>query len=220
MARWGDMSMFSIAGNGRCFLRLRRSVLALLLVGLSACSTTGETFRSAGLDRIVVGRTTLAQAAVDLGAQPVDTWQQGDTLLARWAYKGTVATDAVYFREEVWLRFGPDGRFMRTERAINVPPQHHTRTAQEADREAAEARARTAPPAATPVDPTGPVLDGGAQSLAIPVPPPPSVEPVASSPGSGDGASIPGAAPAAEPLLPAGTRIIPGATYPVGSGGR
>jgi len=54
MARWGDMSMFSIAGNGRCFLRLRRSVLALLLVGLSACSTTGETFRSAGLDLLVV----------------------------------------------------------------------------------------------------------------------------------------------------------------------
>ncbi|CAM5190581.1 hypothetical protein CDEF62S_03927 [Castellaniella defragrans] len=114
------------------FARLRGVVgmLALAgLAGLAGCSTTEESFHSAGLGRIVEGQTTLAQASDDLGAQPVDRWQQGDTLLARWAYRGTVATDAVYLRQEVWLRFGPDGRFMRTERTVNVPALYHTRKA-------------------------------------------------------------------------------------------
>lgn len=162
---------------------LRGAMLVLLLAALSGCSTTGESFRSAGLDRIVAGRTTFAQAVEDLGAEPVNTWQQGDTLLARWAYKGTVATDAVYFRQEVWLRFGPDGRFIRTERAINVPPQHHTRTAQETNRE-------TIAPASVPADGAAPGMPAGA------------------------------AQPLPVPLLPAGTLVIPGPSYPIEGAGQ
>jgi hypothetical protein len=200
-------------------------VLGVSLAVLAGCSTTGESFRASGLDHIVAGRTTMAQAIEDLGAQPVNTWQQGDTLLARWAYKGTVATDAVYFRQEVWLRFGPDGRFLRTENAINVPVQYHTRTAAEADREAAEARAREA--AAHPAAPPAPAAGAAAAasdapqgdaapSLAIPVPPAPAVQPEPASP-AGDASSAGGSAPGATPLLPEGTQVIPGATYPLGA---
>lgn len=207
--------------DGRPRAWLRGAALALSLVALSGCSTTGESFRSAGLDRIVAGRTTFAQAVEDLGTGPVNTWQQGDTLLARWAYKGTVATDAVYFRREVWLRFGPDGRFMRTERSINVPLQHHTRTADEADREAivAPAPAMDAAPG-TPAGPSGQVPGAATQSLVIPVPPPPAIEPTMTGPATGAEASAPAAAPASTPLLPPGTRVIPGASYPVGGAGQ
>ncbi|TAN27720.1 MAG: hypothetical protein EPN31_10000 [Castellaniella sp.] len=153
----------------------RGAVLALSLAALTGCSTTGESFQSAGLDRIVAGRTTFAQAVEDLGTEPVDTWQQGDTLLARWAYKGTVATDAVYFRQEVWLRFGPDGRFVRTERAINVPLQYHTRTAAEADRQASVASgAPVGGVSGTPAGSSSPVSGGDARTMAIPVPPYPA----------------------------------------------
>ncbi|HEX7387892.1 MAG TPA: hypothetical protein VF285_11560 [Castellaniella sp.] len=173
---------------------------ALLLAG---CSTTGESFRLSGLDHIVQGRTTLSEATQDLGAAPVDTWQQGDTLLARWAYKGTVATDAIYFRQEVWLRFGPDGRFLRTEKTLNVPSQFHTLTRAEAERQEAERRAALPRTESVP-DQKGAVqpADGSAtQTLAIPVPPAPPIEQ--------------GAAPSQSPLLPEGTEILPRATYPV-----
>jgi len=130
--------------------------LALVFAGLSACSTTGASFRLSGLDRITEGQTTLDQASEDLGAQPVDRWQQGDTVLARWAYQGTVATDAVYFRQEVWLRFGPDGRFVRTERAINVPSLYHTRAAREAGHRATpDTGTREMMPAGSPLLPAG-----------------------------------------------------------------
>lgn len=197
------------------------AVLAWSLVMLSGCSTTGESFRSAGLDRIVAGRTTFAQAVEDLGTEPVNTWQQGDTLLARWAYKGTVATDAVYVRQEVWLRFGPDGRFMRTERAINVPLQHHTRTAEEADREVIvdPAPAVGAAPG-TPAASSGRVPGGATRSQVIPVLPPPAIEPTTADPAAGAEMSAPAAAPASTPLLPPGTRVIPGASYPVGGAGQ
>jgi hypothetical protein len=198
----------------------------LSLAAVAGCSTTGGSFRSAGLDRIVAGRTTFAQAVEDLGTEPVDTWQQGGTLLARWAYKGTVATDAVYFRQEVWLRFGPDGRFIRTERAINVPLQYHTRTAAEADREArAVPRHAAGGASGTLAGSSSPVPGGAAQSMAIPVLPPPVIEPTAAGPAGvgpavGVEAPVSDIAPASTPLLPAGTRVIPGPSYPVGAAGQ
>lgn len=212
--------------DGRLRAWSRGAVLALSLAAVAGCSTTGESFRSAGLDRIVAGRTTFAQAVEDLGTEPVDTWQQGDTLLARWAYKGTVATDAVYFRQEVWLRFGPDGRFIRTERAINVPLQYHTRTAAEADREArAVPRHAAGGASGTLAGSSSPVPGGAAQSMAIPVLPPPVIEPTAAGPAGvgpavGVEAPVSDIAPASTPLLPAGTRVIPGPSYPVGAAGQ
>lgn len=97
-------------------------VAALCLSALPACSTTGQSFHSLALSRIVPGQTTLDQASTLLGAEPVDTYARNDgSVLARWAYKASMVTDAIYARQELWLEFGPDGRFQRVVRKINVP---------------------------------------------------------------------------------------------------
>ncbi len=231
--------------------RLRWAALAVSAALLSACASTGESFNSSGLDRIVEGRTTMEQASGYLGARPVDVWRQGDTTLARWAYKGTVATDAVYFRQEAWLRFGPDGTFQRMENAVNLPLNRHPRTAEEADREARaeqERVARQAPPRTVVVQSVQ-ETDAGATPVAVPaaeaiqpasltLPPPaapapavqPSVKPAKparsgqtsrsgrSAQAKKSAASGQGAASAANPLLPAGTKVVPGVTYPVRKG--
>jgi hypothetical protein len=192
----------------------RLAVSAAAAALLAGCTVTGGGLNASGLDRIVVGRTTLAQASEDLGAQPTDVWQQGDTVLARWAYKGTLATDAVYARQEVWLRFGPDGTFQRMENSVNLPLQHRPRTAEQADREAARQRPPAAP---APTDAAGAQADGdgmivipgnGEPAGPIPVPPPPPLSTTA-APAAG-----------AQPLLPAGSKVVPGATYPLSPAGR
>lgn len=186
--------------SGRC---APLAVLAVSAALLSGCSVTGQTFNTGGLDRIVVGRTTLAQAAEDLGAQPVNTWRQGDSVLARWAYTGTVATDAVYFRQEVWLRFGPDGTFERVENSVNLPVNHRPRTAAEADREAAQAHARAAAAQGHP-EPARETTE------PIPVPAPPPIAPA--SPEAPAASSGPGVS-SSQPLLPEGAVVVPGTTY-------
>lgn len=222
---------------GAAVRRIRRSVasLAAALV-LAGCSFTGNGLNTSGLDRIVVGRTTLAQASEDLGAQPTDIWQQGETVLARWAYKGTAATDAFYVRQEVWLRFGPDGTFQRMENSVNVPALRHPRTAAEADREAAQQRARaaaaggpgtqgvaaSAPAAGSQAADEGMIVIPGngeqpagqaasSQAGPIPVPPPPPLS---------TGKAAPAGAANPQPLLPAGSKVVPGVTYPLPSKNR
>jgi len=177
------------AGHGGA---LRAAALLAPLL-LAACSFSGQTFNTGGLDRIVVGRTTLAQASEYLGALPDQTWQQGDTVLARWGYKGTVATDAVYVRQEAWLRFGPDGIFQRLENTVNIPDNFRPRTAAQADQAAAAHR-----PAATP--------------------PPASAE-AAGGAAAPDGPAVPQAVDTPQPLLPSGTTYTPGVSYPIGRSG-
>ncbi|WP_345798245.1 hypothetical protein [Castellaniella sp. MT123] len=219
---------FSWAGRlTPCGGRLPLAALVVSAALLAGCSVTGQTFNTGGLDRIVVGRTTLQQAAQDLGAQPTNVWQQGDSLLARWGYTGTVATDAVYFRQEVWLRFGPDGTFQRVENSVNLPMMHHPRTAEEADREAAQARDRTAAAQGKPMPVAGQSSTETGASEPIPVSSPPPIVPA--SPGTAGVTATPAASgvgpaqaatpmagadvPSSQPLLPAGTQVVPGTSY-------
>ncbi len=189
---------------------------SLLLV---ACSFTGQTFNTGGLEQIVVGRTTLAEASEALGALPDQTWQQGNTVLARWGYKGTVATDAVYFRQEVWLRFGPDGTFQRVENTINVPENFRPRTQAEADQAAAAKAAADTPAPAVAAD-AGPAdaaasMDAGTAMQAR------DAAPTATAPGdvpAGD-AAVPLPVRSPQPLLPPGTTYTPGVSYPIGRSG-
>lgn len=96
--------------------------IALAIALLSGCAVSGRPFNKSGLNQIVVGRTTLVQATQYLGSAPVNTWRRNDgSVLARWAYKRSAMTDAVYFRREAWLQFGPDGTFQRFEKTVNVP---------------------------------------------------------------------------------------------------
>ncbi|MGA0584865.1 MAG: hypothetical protein ACO2ER_13300, partial [Castellaniella sp.] len=180
----GRVSSEGSSGAGRLGL----AALTVSVALLSACASTGESFNTAGLDRIVAGRTTLEQASGYLGAAPVDVWRQGDTTLARWAYKGTVATDAVYFRQEAWLRFGPDGTFQRMENSVNLPLNRHPRTAEEVDREARAEQERIARQAASER---------------------PSRESAAAVPAEGAGGAMPVAVPAAEAIQPASLAIPP-----------
>lgn len=197
---------------------VRRAGLVAALMALAGCSVTGRGLSSTGLNKIVEGRTTIAQASLDLGAQPSDIWQQGDTTLARWSYLGSLAYNAVYVRQEVWLRFGPDGMFQRMEDSINIPPMDRPRTAAEADRQAgsvvpapavAQPDGNTIPAA---IDPNLPAADG---TITIPGngPGAPGLNPAPTSRiaplPSGSATTNP------QPLLPAETKIVPGVTYPL-----
>lgn len=181
---------------------------------LGGCSVTGNTFQTGAIHQLVVGRTTLAQASDALGAQPTDTWQQGDTLLARWGYRGTAATDAVYFRQVVWLRFGPDGTLMRLERGVNLPLNAHPR-APEPGAPVVHADANVQgfqAPASTYSSPS-PVEDGAAGDTGDMIYIPGNAEP--STPAAHAALSAAGAAPTKNPLLAPGTELVPGPVYPV-----
>src|SRR5690606_15989848 len=100
---------------------LRALAVSGLLASLAACSTTGRSFDTSGMGRIVPGQTTLDQAVVILKAEPENVYRQRDgSATARWASKLTVLTDAVYLRRELSLRFGSDGRFQRVIDRVNV----------------------------------------------------------------------------------------------------
>ena len=102
--------------------RLCMPAIAACIVALSACTTTGNSFDSSSLRFIVPGQTTLAEASSLLKSSPTDTYRQHDgSALARWSHKASVVTDAIYFNQELWLAFGPDGRFQRVEKSVNLP---------------------------------------------------------------------------------------------------
>jgi hypothetical protein len=97
------------------------AAVACVLV-LAGCSTTGNSFDTSALRFIMPGQTTLAEASSLLGASPVNTYQQQDgSLMARWAHNASLMTDAIYFNQELWLDFGPDGRFVRINKSVNIP---------------------------------------------------------------------------------------------------
>src|SRR5690554_2091872 len=83
-------------------LALRGLAAAGLVAALAACSTTGRSFDASRLNHIVPGQTTLEQASAILKGDPENVYRQGDgSVMARWAHKATLVTDAVYFRREL-----------------------------------------------------------------------------------------------------------------------
>jgi len=101
----------------------RLALLALAACAmLSACSTTGRSFETGDLVLLQRGHTTLEQASRILKAEPVNVYYRQDgSALAIWAHKASLLTDAVYFRRELWLAFGPDGTFRQVVERTNVP---------------------------------------------------------------------------------------------------
>jgi len=97
----------------------------LLLAGatvLAGCGTSGNRFDTADLRFLVPGETTLAEATQLLQGDPVNVYRQLDgSATARWAHTATLATDAVYFNQELWLAFDSYGRFVRIVKSNNVP---------------------------------------------------------------------------------------------------
>ena len=101
-------------------------VLRLFLLGsaiaLAGCSTTGNRFDTTDLRFLVPGETTLAEAKQLLQGEPTNIYRQVDgSATARWAHTATLATDAVYFNQELWLAFDSYGRFVRIVKSNNIP---------------------------------------------------------------------------------------------------
>lgn len=78
------------------------------------------------MDLLQPGQTTLEQASVLLQASPTDVYRQGDgAAMARWSYRTSFVTDALYFNREVWLAFDVNGYFERIVKSVNVPPAQY-----------------------------------------------------------------------------------------------
>lgn len=105
----------------RAFQATRTLLLGSVLV-LAACSTTGNSFDTTDLRFLLPGETTLQEATLLLQGEPVNVYRQLDgSAMARWAHTATLATDAVYFNQELWLAFDSYGRFQRIIKSNNVP---------------------------------------------------------------------------------------------------
>lgn len=101
---------------------LRCLMLAGVVAVSAACTTTGRSFDTSEMGRIIPGQTTLEQASVILKAEPEIVYRQLDgAATARWSSKNTLLTDAMYFRRELSLRFDSNGRFERIVDRVNVP---------------------------------------------------------------------------------------------------
>ncbi len=104
---------------------LAKAMMAGLLMALAACSTTGNSFDSSALSMLVPGVTTMEQASALMQADPVNVYRQlNGEATARWAHKATLATDAVYFNQELWLAFDSYGRYVRIVKSVNIPRAH------------------------------------------------------------------------------------------------
>src|SRR5690606_24630530 len=99
------------------FSRTFRASRALALSAVAipaACSTTCNRCDTADLRLFVPGETTLAEATQLLQGEPVNVYRQLDgSATAPGAHAATLATDAVYFKQELWLAFDSAGRFVR-----------------------------------------------------------------------------------------------------------
>lgn len=95
------------------------SVMSLMVAG---CTSTGNAFNTMAVHQLVPGQTTMADAVRLLGADPVNTYRQYDgSATSIWARKNSMLTDAIYLNQELWLAFGPDGRFQRVVKKHNLP---------------------------------------------------------------------------------------------------
>ncbi len=161
----------------RMFQVARTLLLGSVLV-LAACSTTGNNFDTTDLRFLVPGETTLQEATLLLQGEPVNVYRQLDgAATARWAHTATLATDAVYFNQELWLAFDSQGRFQRIIKSNNVPQANLYNNGRRLD--------APLPPAI--VSGHAPAVQGAwADQASQPVVPPPSASGAATSysPGS------------------------------------
>ncbi|NYT65047.1 hypothetical protein H0A58_03585 [Alcaligenaceae bacterium] len=115
--------------------------IASVLSLVAACTSTGNSFNASGLSQFVQGQTTLDEAVVLLGADPVNTYRQLDgSATSIWSHKNSVMTDAIYINQELWLAFGPDGRFQRVVKRHNLAPMSPAKQPKEAVSSSASAQ--------------------------------------------------------------------------------
>lgn len=154
--------------------RLLRTLLIGGAVVLAGCSTTGNRFNSADLRFLEPGYTTLQEASELLQGDPVNVYRQSDgSAIARWAHTNTVLTDAIYFRQELWLAFDPGGYYQRVAKSHNIPTINLYQDGQRVDTLQA-GQPVNAPPVQvyTPAPAPQTTVSEQAQALAVETPPP------------------------------------------------
>jgi hypothetical protein len=93
---------------------------------LAGCA--GQNFSGDQLANLKPGQTTMQDAVLALQSVPQQVLPQSDgSTVALWHFKVSVVTDAIYYRKEAILQFGPDGRLARVLDTTNVPLSGATR---------------------------------------------------------------------------------------------
>jgi hypothetical protein len=165
----------------RCVFRAARALFLGGVLALSACSTVGNQFDTTDLRFLVPGETTLQEAVVLLQGEPVNVYRRLDgSAIARWAHTATLATDAVYFNQELWLAFDSSGRFERIVKSNNVPRANLFSDGRRVDAPPLPVSSFAAPPQAVqpeaapvanpPPPPPGPVGGAAQEGSALPHP--------------------------------------------------
>jgi hypothetical protein len=109
-------------------LGLARLALLTGVVLLAGCTTAGQPFTGDRLGSLQPGRTTLVDATHALNGPPEQMIPQSDgSTLARWNFKVSFVTDAVYYRKEAIMQFGVDGRLIRLVDTTNIQLPAETR---------------------------------------------------------------------------------------------
>ena len=112
----------------KALYRRLRLLVAIAIVGLAGCTTTGQGFSGAGLLRLSPGVSTYPEAVAELGGLPAATYRQGDgTFVAHWYERQSLLTDGLYFSKEAKLLFAADGLFLRVLDSHNIPMLPDTR---------------------------------------------------------------------------------------------
>jgi hypothetical protein len=102
-------------------LGLARLALFNGVVLLAGCTSAGQNFTEERLGALQPGRTTLVDATHALNAPPDQMLPQSDgSMLARWNFRVSFVTDAVYYRKEAVMQFGVDGRLIRLVDTTNI----------------------------------------------------------------------------------------------------
>jgi hypothetical protein len=149
----------------QCIVKWRAGLIACMAgTALLAGCATGQPFTADGLAQLQPGRSTMRDAVRVLDAMPRQVLPQSDgSTVALWAYKRSLVVDAIYYRREAVLQFGPDGRLERVLDTTNVPLSDASR--QKLLGVAAMPDETPAPGGATVVAPAG-----GAAAIPVPTP--------------------------------------------------
>lgn len=163
-----------------------RLLAALSVVGaIAGCSTTGNRFDTTDLRLLEPGYTTLEEAVALLQGEPVNVYRRHDgSATARWAHTATLATDAIYFNQELWLAFDPYGHFERIVKSNNVPHANLYQDARRVDVPLSR-YGYESPAVQAPVSLPSPAQPAEPQPVAMPVAAEPAPVPVAASPAAG-----------------------------------
>src|SRR5690606_1771135 len=90
----------------------RKTLIGLCLLTLAACATQGSSFKASGLNDLVLGQSTRADAELSLQGRPHQVYRQLDgSEMAVWFQGTTLATDACILGQVLLLHSGAQALF-------------------------------------------------------------------------------------------------------------